>query len=164
MTFAGLAWCHVAADSHPLHLARILRAEGRWNDPRRFGALYLCTGREGAVAEYRKAVERGEIGEAHHLASVRVNGVRPVADLLATPSGLPEIDRAMLTDDGPAAMRYCRQLARAARRAGYGGLLVPSAALEGATNLVIYLDVVPPPQVDLVDGPDRIPLEAPRSS
>jgi RES domain-containing protein len=155
MIFTGLTWCHVPADSHPLHLARVLRADGRWNDPGQFGALYLCTEEEGALAEYQKALETGETEGEHYLATVLVKQCHPVANLVSRTAPFHEVDHQLLTRDDAAAVAYCRQLAGRARREGYGGLLVPSAALPGAINLVVYLDVVPPPQLDLVDGPHR---------
>ena len=158
MTYEGLAWCHVPAEVHPLHFARMLRAEGRWNDPAQFGCLYLSTDQAGAMAEFRKAVAAGEVHGEHHLASVQINKLHPVADLTQPFTEYPAVDRRMLTSDDPAALKYCHQLAVVARDAGYAGLLVPSAAMRGGVNLVVYPDVAPPGEMDIVLGPHRTPI------
>lgn len=46
-------------------------------------------------------------------------------------------------------------IADQARDQGCTGLIVPSAALRGGHNLVIYFDVVAPKHLDIDDGPDR---------
>lgn len=158
MTYEGLAWCHVPADSHPLHLSRVLRAEGRWNDPAHFGCLYLCTDQAGAMAEFRKALAAGEAEGEHHLVSVQINRLEPVADLTQPFTDFPAVDHRMLTSDDPTALRYCHDLSEVARDAGYTAMLVPSAALKGAVNLVVYFDVVSPAQVAIEDGPHRTPI------
>ena len=158
MTYEGLTWCHIPADSHPLHLSRVLNAAGRWNESGRFGCLYLCTNQAGAVAEFRKALAAGQIDGEHHLASVQINRLHPVADLTQPFTEFPAVDRRMLTSDDPLAIKYCHELSVVARDAGYAGLLVPSAALAGGVNLVVYLDVVPPSQMDIEEGPIRTPL------
>jgi RES domain-containing protein len=155
MIYSGLTWCHVPAGSHPLHLARILRAEGRWNEAGAFGALYLCTEEGGAVAEYEKAVERGEVEGEHHLASVLISHLQPVENLASHAGDRDDLQRELLTRDDPASLAYCRNLARQSRQRGFAGVLVPSAALPGSVNLVVYLDVVPPSQLDVIDGPHR---------
>lgn len=73
---------------------------------------------------------------------------------LAKAAGLvPDISR--LTADGDRAYEHCRRLADQARQEGYTGLLVPSAAIAGEVNLVIYFDVVAPKLLEIDDGPDR---------
>ncbi|MGH9895068.1 MAG: RES family NAD+ phosphorylase [bacterium] len=42
-----------------------------------------------------------------------------------------------------------------ARQQGYTGLLVPSAAVPGEVNLVVFFGVVAPKQLEIDDGPDR---------
>ena len=164
MTYEGLVWCHVPAESHPLHLARVLNAAGRWNEYGRFGCLYLCTEQAGAIAEYRKALAAGEVEGEHHLVSVQVNRLTPVADLTQPFTDFPAVDHRMLTSDDPLALHHCRDIAKVAREAGYTGLLVPSAALQGAVNLVVYFDVGAPAQVDIEDGPHRMPILVPRGA
>jgi RES domain-containing protein len=158
VTFTGVVWCHIPAGGHPLHLTRLLRAEGRWNDAQAFGALYFALDEAGALAEYRKALQEGTASGNHELASVEVRRVQPVARLLPGEADMPELRVPLLTGDGDEALEYCRSLARRARREGFGGLLVPSAARAGSLNLVLYPDVIPPPHLDLVDGPHRRPI------
>lgn len=155
MTFEGLTWCHVPADSQPLDPSSMLRAEGRWNNPYEFGCLYLSMDAAGAMAEFRKALRAGEVIGEHHLATVQINDLHPVADLTQPFTDFPAVDRRMLTSDDPIARKYCHELATVARGAGYAGLLVPSAALAGGVNLVVYPDAAPPARVDMEVGPHR---------
>jgi RES domain-containing protein len=62
-----------------------------------------------------------------------------------------------LRADGAAAYELCRSVADIARAEGHFVLFVPSAPLEGATNVVVYQDV-PPASCRLSAGPDRIPI------
>jgi RES domain-containing protein len=158
MNYQGLAWCHVPADGHPLHLTRLLHANGRWNDPAKFGCLYLSTEPAGAIAEYQKALATGEANGDYHLASVQIRHLAPVADLTQPFTEFPAVDTRMMTSEDAEALRRCHDLAEVARDAGYTGLLVPSAALPGAVDLVVYFDVLGPAHVDLDDGPHRSPL------
>jgi hypothetical protein len=50
---------------------------------------------------------------------------------------------------------YCHRLAEEARRQGYTGLLVPSGAVSGESNLIVYFDIVAPKQIVIDNGPDR---------
>ena len=133
----------------------MLRAEGRWNNPYEFGCLYLSIDAAGAMAEFRKALRAGEVIGEHHLATVQINHLHPVADLTQPFTDFPAVDRRMLTSDDPIARKYCHELATVARDAGYAGLLVPSAALPGGVNLVVYPDAAPPARVDMEAGPHR---------
>jgi hypothetical protein len=62
-----------------------------------------------------------------------------------------------LRADGAAAYELCRCIADVARAEGHFVLFVPSAPLDGATNVIIYHDV-PPASCRLSAGPDRIPI------
>ena len=121
----------------------------------RVGQLSMMAG---AMAEFHKAAAAGEVEGEHHLVSVHVKRLTPVADLTQPFTAFPDIDHRMLTSDDPSALGYCRKLAHVARDAGYPGMLVPSAALKGAVNLVVYLDLDSPAEVDLEHGPHRIPI------
>ena len=100
--------------------------------------------------------------QARDLVTIDVRHLEPVLDLtdpgayrrLAAAAGLPRA-AALMTAEGDDALEHCRALADTARSQGCTGLLVPSAALAGALNRVIYFDVVAPKHVDLDDGPHR---------
>lgn len=82
-SFQGKVWRHGPAGAHPLHAGWILRAAGRWNRAGRYGCLYTALSRTGAMAEWRRYVERAGPGtgrRARDLVSIEVS-VRPVADL-----------------------------------------------------------------------------------
>ena len=69
-------------------------------------------------------------------------------------AGVPEEPTLLVAADEHA-LEHCRRLADWARAGGFTALLVPSAALAGEVNLVIYFDVVAPRQLEIDDGPDR---------
>ena len=92
--------------------------------------------------------------------SIRVNRVGPVLDLLDEDvrSAL-HVDVRTLTGDDPDDLETCRAIADWARSEGNSALLVPSAALPAAGNLVVYVDA-PARNIDLEDGPDRRPIDS----
>jgi len=119
--------------------------------------------REGALGELAKLrrLYGTAIGE-RDLVSIDIELVEPVLDLtdphtyrsLAVNAGeLPQSH--FLTADVAAAQEHCRRLADQARDDGYTALRVPSAAVAGEVNLVIYFDVVAPKHLRIDDGPDR---------
>lgn len=159
--FSGVVWRHVPRGANALHLGWILRAAGRWNRQGGYGCLYTALTHEGALAEYRKTLSRARIPSgviARDLVSIRVNRVGPVLDLLDDDvrSAL-RVDLRTLTGDEPDDLETCRAIADWARSEGNAALLVPSAALPGASNLVIYVDA-PARNLDLEEGPDRQPI------
>jgi RES domain-containing protein len=159
-SFEGVVWRHVPAGAHPLHAGWILRADGRWNRPGRYGCLYTALTPEAAAAEWRKYVHRSTRRAARRhrdLASIEIR-VRPVADVAETGFRRRyQIPLAQLTSDDEQDWEACRSLADLLRAEGYRALHVPSAALAGATNLVLYLEGA---SADLVmdEGGDRRPL------
>lgn len=160
--FSGLVWRHVPHGAHALHVGWILRAAGRWNRRGIYGCLYAARTPEGALAEYRKYVALARAAQrldTRELVSVRVNRVGPVLDLTA-PEARSEagVDLQVLFSDESDDLETCRTIADWARSEGYQGLLVPSAALLGAANLVIYIDG-PASSIDLDEGPDRRLIE-----
>lgn len=167
MKFSARVWRHVPRGAEPLHLGKIFkRSEGRWNVNGEFACLYTALTDAGARGEMAKlAAQSGSIVRPRDLVSIDVE-LEPVLDLrderevrrLSLTAGLP-YQPAKLTEDGVAAYRYCHQLATVARGEGYTGLIVPSAAVDGEANLVIYFDVVAPKQVAIDNGPDRVPLD-----
>lgn len=67
------------------------------------------------------------------------------------------VTTAQLRADGPAAYELCRRTADLARARGDYVLFVPSAALDGAINVIVYPEV-PPANCRLDLGPDRVPV------
>lgn len=59
-----------------------------------------------------------------------------------------------LLGDDDASLERCRAVSDAARAQGYRAMIVPSAALPGEKNLVVFLDG-PAHQLELDEGPDR---------
>lgn len=150
-------WRHVPRGAEPLHYGFLLRATGRWNRQGRYGCLYCALSASGALAEYRKAVERGILRSLspHELVSIRVVRVSTVLDL-TDPGERREfrITMATIRSDDAAAIEACRAVADHARAEGYRALLAPSAAPGGGVNLVIYVDA-PAAELELENGPDR---------
>jgi RES domain-containing protein len=164
MVLRARVWRHVPPGAVALHIGKIWRySEGRWNRRGEYACLYTALTRVGAIGELGKQryLYRTGVG-SRDLVSIDVHHLEPVLDLtdrpsyesLAVSAGLvPDIS--LLTDEGDPAYEHCRQLADQARQEGYTGLLVPSAAIAGEVNLVIYFDVVAPKQLEIDDGPDR---------
>jgi len=163
-SFSGLVWRHVPVGAVPLHVGRIFKySEGRWNRRGEYACLYTALTREGALAELaRLRATRGSIVGSRDLVSILVARLEPVLDLTDPPvyrvtalAAGERPDAALMTANGDAAYEHCRCLADEARRQRCTALVVPSAALTGDRNLIIYFDVVAPKQVDIDDGPDR---------
>lgn len=160
--FSGIVWRHVPRGANPLHLGWILRAAGRWNRQGVYGSLYTALTPDGALAEYRKYLSLARVPSgisARDLVSIRVNRAGPVLDLLDDDvrSALG-VDLKTLAGDEPDNLETCRAIADWARSEGNTALLVPSATLVGASNLVIYVDA-PARNLDIEDGPDRLPIQ-----
>jgi hypothetical protein len=116
--------------------------------------------KRGARAELAKY--RGMAGvstsalKARDLVSIKVD-LKPVMDL-TDPAASPVPPRsAFLTGDSHDDWEACRILADTLRAQGFAGILVPSAAIDGEKNLVIYIDG-PARDIKLNDGGDRISL------
>jgi RES domain-containing protein len=160
--FSGLVWRHVPRGAHALHVGWILRATGRWNRRGAYGCLYTALTAQGAVAEYRRYAAR--VGSAaavrtRDLVSIRVNRLGPVLDLTdAVVRAKVGIAASALTGDDTEDLTTCLAIADWARAERYQGLLTPSAADARQTNLIIYVDG-PAGNVDLDEGPDRLPID-----
>lgn len=154
-------WRHVPRGAEPLHYGFLLKASGRWNRQGRYGCLYCALSASGALAEYRKAVERGilERLSPRELVSIRVVRVSPVLDLTdANDRRKFRITMPKIRSDDAAGIEACRAVADRARAEGYHALMAPSAARGGGVNLVIFPDA-PPSDLELENGPDRIAIE-----
>ena len=159
MRFQDEVWRHVPAGAFPLHIGYILKAQGRWNVQSEFGCIYTALTRKGAEAEWLKYLSLAGSSPSHSaprdLVTLVVD-VHPVLDLtrrnaLASPSA------SFLTGNSQADLRHCQKLAEHARALGFQALLVPSAALKGEKNLIIYIDGIAG-NLDLQVGKTRIPL------
>lgn len=155
-------WRYVPKDAFALHFGHMLTARGRWNRAGQYGCLYLALTPDGALAEReRYAAQAALAGLAfgpHELVSIDLTIVDGALDL--TDPGVQRrfgVTADQLRADGAAAYELCHSIADIARADGHFVLFVPSAALDGGTNLVVYQDV-PPASCRLSAGPDRVPI------
>ena len=163
MKVAARVWRHVPPGAEPLHLGRLFRfSEGRWNVRGEYACLYTALTRDGALGELQKArATRGSIVGPRDVVSINIE-IEPVLDLrdaeelkaLSSAAGVA-CSPGRLVADGKSAYAYCHRLAEEARRQGYTGLLVPSGAVSGESNLIVYFDIVAPKQIVIDNGPDR---------
>ena len=93
----------------------------------------------------------------HDLVSIKVD-LHPVIDFTEAGNGIVGPAAAFLTGNSPEAFEKCRALADDLRDAGFVAAIVPSAAMPGAKNLVIYIDG-PAQQIGIDDGGDRMRME-----
>lgn len=168
--FRGHVWRHVPPGAVTLHIGKLWKySEGRWNRGGEYACLYTALTREGALGELEKLrhLYGSAVGE-RDLVSIDIHRLEPVLDLtdsgtyrkLARAAGETP-NSALLTAEGRTAYGHCRRLADQARTEKYTALLVPSAAVAGEMNLVIYFDVVAPKHLEIDDGPDRERISAP---
>lgn len=161
MDFVGLVWRHVPRGAFPLHVGFILLARGRWNRQGRYGCLYTSLSIDGARAEYAKELRQvgihGAADQKKDLVSLRV-AVARVLDLTVEAQRHEfGIGLDVVTGDSDENMNACRRVADLARLRGYDAILSPSASMEGARNLNLYIDGRAD-HVLLMDGPHRTPL------
>lgn len=160
MRFRAEVWRYIPAGAHPLNTGSILKANGRWNRPGEYGCLYTALTRQGAEAEYNKFLSGAgmepEQDRPRDLVTILVD-LRPVLDQTSKTDAFVDPTALFLTGDKPEDWEQCRKLADVSRLEGYSGILVPSAALKGEKNLVIYIDGIAR-NVDMKAGKTRIPL------
>lgn len=113
---------------------------------------------EGAIAEYRKYLRLAGItsggARPRELVSILVE-ISPVLDVTNEAESPVPPTSAFLVCDTPDDLEACRSLADYARSQGYAGMLVPSSALAGQRNLIIYIDGLAG-SIFLDEGPDRL--------
>lgn len=116
--------------------------------------------KEGAIAEYEKYLVRENANpinvKPREIVAVKVD-INPVLDLTSKKSSLVPLSSPFLVGDDPDDLEKCRILADTAREQGYAAIIVPSAALTGEKNLIIYIDGVAG-NIQLDDGGKRLPL------
>lgn len=130
-----------------------MQGGGRWNPPGLFPAVYASDVAETAVAEALAHSRRNGIPDHQNMPKVIV-GVRIKCDAvlnLADPtlgSTLPIDLATLLAEEWWLANERGREtggqaLGRLAREAGLHGLVVPSSARPGHTNILVLVDRLP---------------------
>jgi RES domain-containing protein len=137
----GHVWRIVPPRAHALHVGYILKARGRWNREGVYGCLYTDLTEDGALAEAVKYLKRAGIAPRfsppRDLVSLRVR-LDGVMDLTsASVRRSLGVSLATITGDEDADIETCRSIADLARQREHCGILSPSAAPGGATNLNI---------------------------
>lgn len=153
-----------------MHVGYILRASGRWNRAGEYGCLYTAASADGAREEYHRYLAalnvKPEDDAQRDLVSLQVRVARvldlttrttrnKVASTLGLAGTLP-ISR--LRGNDPADLSLCLAIADWARAERFAAIISPSAAVRGAKNLNIYIDIAGPSHLRLDAGPDRVPL------
>ncbi len=141
--FSGIVRRVVRAGRDPLSTEGSRKTGGRYNPPGDFGALYAALESETAAAEVARGLRLRGVDPAGFAADdwweYEIE-LRAAAILDLTDSDT--LARLGLSQDALTAAdaALTREMGAKAHRAGYAGLLVPSAARLGRTNLVIFLD------------------------
>lgn len=157
---AGLVWRHIPVGKEPLHLGWILKgARGRWNTKRpRLPCLYTSLTPQGAIAEFEKHLREYAAPRRRDLVSLYVK-VGPVLNLTsALVRRRVGISLDAILGDDAGGTAACRAIAREHVLDGsYRAILAPSASLDGAVNLMIYVASTSGIQ-EIADGPDRVTI------
>lgn len=122
-----------------------LRAGGRFNSPSQFGALYTSLEADTAAKEVARGLRQRGIDPDQfperawwvYELEVKLQSVLDLTDVeVLQKIGISESSLTSSEINAP------REIAAEAREQGYEALLVPSAAVSGSKNLVIFLDKV----------------------
>jgi RES domain-containing protein len=132
--------------------------DGRYHEKTGPGVWYASSQEQAAWAElFRHFIDQG----VDPFEVRRRVGHADVADLSVLDLTDPSVQQIIgvtsdqLTSDDP---RLCRQIAAAAREAGYEGILAPAVALPGRTTLVVFHAGL----AKLLPGPSHITSPPPR--
>jgi RES domain-containing protein len=130
----------------PLATTGSLKAGGRFNPPNEFGALYTSLDGKTAAQEVARGlrvrgVDPEEFPEGAWWVYELEVKLESVLDL--TDSDVLRKSAIAVSSMTGSNVTSTRQIATQARQQGYEALLVPSAAVPGSKNLVIFLDRAP---------------------
>lgn len=145
-SFRGRVWRHIPKGGHVLNFHHVLHANGRFNRPGKYGALYTSLSVDGARAEHAKWLNLAgtqHIDPPRDLVAIDL-AVRPVVNL--SDSAVCRelgITTGVITSNRPEDRETCRRVADLVRSLGVWAIRHPSAAAENEENLVIYPEVTP---------------------
>lgn len=130
----------------PLSVEGSFKAGGRYNIAGRFGALYTSLDETTAAAEVARRLNLGGIDPAayppgewwDYEVEVELDKVLDLTDP-AVAASLQAAPRSLTGAD----VAFTRRLADEAHAAGFQAIIVPSAAIGGSKNLVVFLDKLP---------------------
>jgi RES domain-containing protein len=158
--FSGVVHRVVRAGIDPLSTEGSRKAGGRYNPPGDFGALYASLEPETAGAEVARGCRLRGIDPARFAAEdwweYEIE-LRAAAILDLTDAAVLERLGLSPTAVTGTDLSVTREIGASARRAGYAGVLVPSAACAGGTNLVIFVDRLEETPVVLRSRPVALP-------
>jgi RES domain-containing protein len=160
----GLVYRHTAAT---LERGSVLNGEGsrrlggRWNPEDSFRTVYMSLDIDTAVAEFRRSIGPGrdvnDVATAFVLWHVHAR-VDNLVDLRPEENQrVMELPEAFV---GSPRGRLCPDIGDAAYYVRYKGMLVPSAAIEGGVNLVVFPDYLEADDLLELDASTPEPMSA----
>lgn len=146
------------------------RYGGRWNPPGSFKVVYLSFTPETAIAEALATNRRGGLPDSEGLPLV-VTGVRvELARVLDITSknveaaiGLTKEELTIAPYDQSPIEIPSQAIGRLCRAEGCQGVLVPSAALPGSVNIVVFLGRATAGKIQLIN-PGKLPPKRTKST
>lgn len=141
MSYSGIVWRHIPEGGDPFDFFWLVTADGRWNRPGKYGALYTSLSRKGALAEYRKArMEMGPAYDPRELIKINVSEIKPILDLTdgTVRNGKFNLNLQDITADTARSYDICRSIADYAKLHNIMAIKTPSAAASGGVNLNIF--------------------------